>query len=273
MGYLGVQLFFVISGLVICRQLLREETRNGKFSLKAFYIRRAFRILPPLYFYLGVLAILTWFGVVQIALGDFIKATFFFADFHSLSAPWFTGHTWSLAVEEQFYFFFPFILFLTPHRWRVAVCSSICALFIAGTVAASSMRGAPPLTPAVIVGFVFIFYGVLIALNEERAREMTRNVPAIVVVLAGTLLLLQPAFHLNFWMLAFYEGLCVPPVVAVMLLSTLDRPSWISSFLRWGPVQRSELRPTLCTYGRSCLQQGEICIPTTGSLTFFRYCA
>jgi peptidoglycan/LPS O-acetylase OafA/YrhL len=52
-AYLGVQIFFVISGFVICRLLLREEARYGSFSLEAFYIRRVFRILPPFYLLSG----------------------------------------------------------------------------------------------------------------------------------------------------------------------------------------------------------------------------
>jgi len=52
-GPLGVKVFFVISGFVICRLLILEEKRNSNVSLKGFYIRRVFRILPPLYLYSG----------------------------------------------------------------------------------------------------------------------------------------------------------------------------------------------------------------------------
>jgi peptidoglycan/LPS O-acetylase OafA/YrhL len=85
-AYLGVQIFFVISGFVICRLLLREEARYGSFSLKAFYIRRVFRILPPFYLYLGVIALLGVLGVVQTSGREIAKAALFLADFHSLSA-------------------------------------------------------------------------------------------------------------------------------------------------------------------------------------------
>src|SRR5580692_5069731 len=63
-GPLGVKVFFVISGFVICRLLLLEEKRYGNVSLGAFYIRRAFRILPPLYFYLSIILLLTSLGLV-----------------------------------------------------------------------------------------------------------------------------------------------------------------------------------------------------------------
>jgi peptidoglycan/LPS O-acetylase OafA/YrhL len=244
MGYLGVQIFFVISGFVICRLLLREEARNGTFSLKGFYVRRVFRILPPFYLYLGVLALFALFGVIRVPGVEhanwphlFAKAGLFAADYHSLTNFWFTGHTWSLAVEEQFYLFFPAVLLFTPRKWRVAACSAICALFIGWNLAASLTQGVLFLSTGVIAGFVCIFGGVLIALHEERARALALKLPAFLVIPAGALLLLQPDLHLNHWMEALYQGLVVPPVIAAMLLSTVDKPSWIQSFLCSRPVQ------------------------------------
>ena len=61
-GGMGVFIFFVISGYLITTLLLRERDTTGKISLKSFYIRRAFRILPPLYFYILFLTILWLMG-------------------------------------------------------------------------------------------------------------------------------------------------------------------------------------------------------------------
>ena len=58
-GDLGVDLFFAISGLLICSRLLDEERINGKIHLRGFYVRRGFRILPPVFLYLGVISILS----------------------------------------------------------------------------------------------------------------------------------------------------------------------------------------------------------------------
>jgi peptidoglycan/LPS O-acetylase OafA/YrhL len=237
-AYLGVQIFFVISGFVICRLLLREEARSGSFSLKAFYIRRVFRILPPFYLYLGVIALLGVLGVVQTSGWQIAKAALFLTDFHSLSASWLTGHAWSLAVEEQFYLFFPAILLLSPLRWRSAVCGAICASCIAWTLAIPFTGGTIPLVSAgVMDGFVCIFCGVLIGIHEQSARALARRVPVVLVLLAAVMLLLDPFGHLHGWKDALYQTVAVPPAIGLVLLSTMERKSWFRSVLCSRPVQ------------------------------------
>src|SRR5437016_2886848 len=58
-GSLGVSIFFALSGLLICNRLLAEFDRHGRIDLRSFYVRRAFRILPPALVFLAVLAVLT----------------------------------------------------------------------------------------------------------------------------------------------------------------------------------------------------------------------
>jgi peptidoglycan/LPS O-acetylase OafA/YrhL len=66
LGGLGVNIFFVISGFVICRGFLKEVGETGRVSLLAFYVRRFFRIVPPLAVYLAVLVTLAWLGVIEL---------------------------------------------------------------------------------------------------------------------------------------------------------------------------------------------------------------
>ena len=106
---MGVQLFFVISGYIITTLLVREEERTGRISIPAFYIRRFFRILPPLFAYFAALFVLRWAGVI-----DFDPATSAIprcspATPVSRDAAWWVTHTWSLAVEEQFYLAWPLL--------------------------------------------------------------------------------------------------------------------------------------------------------------------
>lgn len=108
-GILGVRIFFVISGFLITYLLLKERERTGKTNLKSFYIRRALRILPVFYVYLGVLAILNLLLHLNIGLHDFLIAGFFVQNFWLDTSNWFTGHSWSLGVEEQFYILWPLI--------------------------------------------------------------------------------------------------------------------------------------------------------------------
>jgi peptidoglycan/LPS O-acetylase OafA/YrhL len=118
-GEVGVEVFFAISGLLICSRLLEEESRFGKISVKAFYLRRAFRILPAALFYLLVIAILAAFHVIPLLAVDWFGALFFFRNYvmlveylhHSpLAIHWYTGHFWSLSMEEHFYLILPAVL-------------------------------------------------------------------------------------------------------------------------------------------------------------------
>jgi peptidoglycan/LPS O-acetylase OafA/YrhL len=108
-GDTGVFIFFVISGYLITSLLLHEHQKRGSISLRGFYFRRAMRILPPLYTYVGFLLLLGWFGKLQIVKLDIIAALFFFHDYVG-GAMWSLEHFWTLSIEEQFYFLWPFLL-------------------------------------------------------------------------------------------------------------------------------------------------------------------
>jgi peptidoglycan/LPS O-acetylase OafA/YrhL len=114
-GDAGVYIFFVISGYLITRILLNEHQKRGSISLRGFYLRRAMRILPPLYAYVGVLLLLGWAGRLVIAKLDIVSALFFFHNYVSDSM-WTLEHFWSLSTEEQFYFIWPCILLCCLRR-------------------------------------------------------------------------------------------------------------------------------------------------------------
>jgi peptidoglycan/LPS O-acetylase OafA/YrhL len=124
-GNLGVDIFFTISGLLICSRLLDEEQDTGSISIQSFYLRRAFRILPPAIAFLATLAVLS--RLIHLPVGKpeifaslfFVRNyTFFFQHLQSV-APFYTSHFWSLAVEEHFYLILPALLVFAPKRWRV----------------------------------------------------------------------------------------------------------------------------------------------------------
>lgn len=111
-GGLGVRIFFVISGYLITRLLLREQEKNGHISLRGFYVRRVFRILPPLYLYLAVIVAFIFAGRVMLSLRYPAMAAAFLTSYTDSHDPdfWTLEHTWSLCVEEQFYLLWPFAL-------------------------------------------------------------------------------------------------------------------------------------------------------------------
>ena len=76
-GYHGLDIFFAISGLLITSKLLEEEKSSGRISLRNFYLRRAFRILPPAIVYLGSIALLAGLGLIYVSRTEWVASLFF----------------------------------------------------------------------------------------------------------------------------------------------------------------------------------------------------
>ena len=110
-GLIGVYVFFVVSGFLITTLLLKERVKYGSISLKGFYIRRCLRILPVAYLFLAVLLCLNYLFKLAIPGRSFLTCFLFTKNLPILeNHDWYTGHFWSLGVEEQFYLLFPFLL-------------------------------------------------------------------------------------------------------------------------------------------------------------------
>ena len=145
-GWLGVQLFFVASGFLITRILLRMKAKMParEYFLK-FYIRRFFRIFPLYYFYLFLILGLAIWGISasykikmmnvvvdQIGYAFLYVYNFFSAYRGFISSP-FLDHLWSLSVEEQFYIFWPLLIFFVDEKY-------LKKLFLAGIIAGPIFR-------------------------------------------------------------------------------------------------------------------------------------
>ncbi|MDC1332626.1 acyltransferase [Gammaproteobacteria bacterium] len=139
-GFVGVDVFFVISGYLIT-SILIEDIENNRFSIVHFYERRARRILPALFFVLAACLPFAWFWLTPTDLKDFgaslVAVSFFSSNIlFWLESGYFSTaaelkpllHTWSLAVEEQYYILFPIFLMLT---WRLGVKWILILLSIA----------------------------------------------------------------------------------------------------------------------------------------------
>ena len=147
-GFVGVDVFFVISGYLITG-IVAREVAAGRFSLLDFYRRRALRIFPALFVMLAVYAAVAYATLLPGELAAFAKsmlATALFSSnfyFHQSSGYFAPAahampllHTWSLAVEEQFYLVWPLLLMLLAHRTRHA------AVGLAAVLAALSFGAA-----------------------------------------------------------------------------------------------------------------------------------
>jgi len=129
-GWVGVQLFFVLSGFLITDILLRmKDTLRAGGYFKKFYGRRFLRIFPLYYFYLLIMFIVTaaliFYGYrinyMQLYQDQLPYALAYIYNFFNASPAyngesWLVGHLWSLSVEEQFYLAWPLLIFLTPKK-------------------------------------------------------------------------------------------------------------------------------------------------------------
>ena len=131
-GFIGVDIFFVISGYLITYIILKEIITTGNFSYKYFYQRRVRRIIPAL---LGVMLLsipFAWIYLLPSSFDDFSRSILYSLGFGSNFYFHYTGqqygaisgllkpylHTWSLAVEEQFYILFPILLVITVKYFK-----------------------------------------------------------------------------------------------------------------------------------------------------------
>ena len=144
-GFVGVDIFFVISGFVIASKLL-DDIENGRFSITNFYIRRIRRIIPALAMLMlfSTMAALLFFlpGTLRDFSQSLSATAMFFSNMYfwrhsgyfeteALSSP--LLHTWSLSVEEQFYIAIPILLFLTCQvarrmAWLLFALASVVSL-------------------------------------------------------------------------------------------------------------------------------------------------
>ncbi len=228
-GNKGVDLFFAISGFLVTTLLLREHRRNGRISLKDFYMRRTLRIFPLYYAVLGlycVLVLLTMRGTTKAAeFWDNLPA------FLTYTSNWFVSlndgaehgttfyFAWSLATEEQFYLFWPALIalvtWLTRRNWAPAAAAVL--LVCIQVVAASQARPGflvtvlASLAPAILFGAMFA-----VLLNNRRvfaALYLTLGHRLAAPILLGALLAaLQfeaSPLGMRFLMAAFVASVCV----------------------------------------------------------------
>lgn len=173
-GGLGVDVFFVISGFLITRILLKEYRRDGRIDLRAFYLKRALRLYPALL--LACVAFIVFFVALRHALPlPLLKVTgialAYAANIWMTATGGYIGHlshTWSLAMEEQFYLVWP-ILLLVVLRFRYPA-TVVAVLAAAGLVAWSIIGTDQPYNPLLKAGGLLV--GCLVAfLVEDRPRQ------------------------------------------------------------------------------------------------------
>ena len=155
-GFIGVDVFFVISGFLITG-IVARDLELGRFSLVEFYNRRIRRIFPALIVVLCVTLLLGWFWMLPQALAQLGSDTFASAaflanialllqsgyfDIESAKKP--LLHLWSLGIEEQFYLFWPLLLMLAT-RFRAGVMATAALLGVASFLLNVALIGSNPI--------------------------------------------------------------------------------------------------------------------------------
>jgi len=167
-GFLGVEMFFVISGYLITLLLIAEKERDYSVSLKDFWMRRARRLLPALYVMMAI--VITWTALFEPdALGqlrgDVLAGLFYVSNWYQIIvglgytaladfAP--LRHLWSLAVEEQFYLLWPLVMLVLLRRYgtrRISLASrwlfvaAIVITVVGAVIFPTGQIGSPEVTP------------------------------------------------------------------------------------------------------------------------------
>jgi len=157
-GYVGVDIFFVISGYLIT-SIIINELRDQTFSIAAFYERRARRILPALFCVLLATCIASWFFLISLDFKRLFESVVAVVTFSSniyfwLQADYFDSaaelkpllHTWSLAVEEQYYIVFPLLMVAIWRFGLRVLVVVICLILITSLLYAQSIVTTQPMT-------------------------------------------------------------------------------------------------------------------------------
>jgi peptidoglycan/LPS O-acetylase OafA/YrhL len=235
MAHLGVAVFFVISGYLISHLLLREKAAMGKIALGRFYARRALRIMPAFYAYLAVVAVLIAGGYWLPIWSDWWQAACYLKNLtvyrpHLWAETWSVAHTWSLAMEEQFYLAWPAILAFCARRHLAAILAVAFVLF--PMVAWAPLHPMTSRTLALLVNGAYLVVGCSLAVHAE-AWKRSANGP-----IAGlSLAYLLATLFVDSWD-DHPVSLYAKPVAVAMLVLYAMAPSsgWLRRALQASPL-------------------------------------
>jgi peptidoglycan/LPS O-acetylase OafA/YrhL len=218
-GALGVHMFFALSGFLITYRFIEEQQQTGRIDLRAFYRRRVRRILPPALIYLALLAVLgPLLHRLPVSLSEISASLFFYRNVSP--GGWYTGHFWSLSLEEQFYLAWPVLLVaLGISRARIAAIAIIAGTAIWRVHVFSADPSANIYRPDLLADH--LLWGCLIALLWKQVLRIApglRTAIGIAGICAATVLI--------YWQPPFWQALFAFSVAVGFILAAEAAQSW-----------------------------------------------
>jgi peptidoglycan/LPS O-acetylase OafA/YrhL len=243
----GVCIFFVISGYIIAKLALLEYMRDGRFSIRAFYTRRFFRIVPPFFIYLACILLFSALGWIAQRNHQTAVAAAFICNLSNADCGWFAANSWTLSYEEQFYLVFPAVISLAGLRlkWILGCLLLIlCAIPLLRYKLNYGRSGIALMHAAFYLSFICI--GTLVAaLGETGKRLFTIRLAGCVSTCAAVMLLMlalldaavrvphvSPLLDRARVFVPLLEPLCIAWLVG----SSVYQSNWGTRLLVWRPL-------------------------------------
>ena len=232
-GFVGVDIFFVISGYLITLIILKELYLTGTFSFKQFYERRVRRILPALLVVMLVSLPFAWIYLIPNSFVDFSKSIIYSLLFNSNFYFWSSGqeygadsgllkaylHTWSLSVEEQFYIIFPIFLllifkFLRKYIIYFFILGFITSLFVADWGSKNypffNFYILPTRGWEILAGSILAYYEhKRIEHNKNQILNLLLSTIGLLLILYSIIFFNEQTFHPSFQTLFPIVGVCL----------------------------------------------------------------
>jgi peptidoglycan/LPS O-acetylase OafA/YrhL len=239
----AVHVFFVISGFIITTLLCREMNSTGNICLRSFYIRRFFRIVPPLALYLVTLIVLAKLDFIEVSNHNVLCGGLFLTDMQCLdSRPFLVGHTWSLSVEEQFYIVFPFLLIAQKVRSKISAILLICySLFLMSLKIEHEVLhhiGPHWVDIGALFNFRYIAVGAFAAVHGHHIVALVANKPRWMSTALMIFILFLNVLPITSNVYAFYLRATFEPMLVVLFVMWFVHNPNLCTTLRWWPVQR-----------------------------------
>jgi len=253
-GGFGVTIFFFLSGYLITTLLRKEYESTGSISFKNFYLRRAYRIFPPLYIVLFLIALLAFAGIVehQMQLWAVISQIFYWTNYYIVlyGQDHFVPGTvvyWSLAIEEHFYLIFPVIFTYVIQRYSYSkaalIFSLICFLVLIWRCWLVLEVGVPPIHTyhATDTRFDSLVFGCIMGVWKnpmlDNVGEVSRQTSYIVLFVAIAVLFFCLGWRNDIFRETLrytLQGIALFPIFWLVI----RHPDWmVFSWLNWPLVR------------------------------------